>query len=120
MTKKKILVVEDEPVIAELISMLLEKEGYEVVGFSNNAGIKAQLHDSPVALVLLDLALGGQDGMDICDYIKSNEELKHIPVILISAHRDLEKIAGECAADGFILKPFELDGFAKRVKEFIR
>jgi DNA-binding response OmpR family regulator len=119
MMKKKILVVEDEPVIAELISMLLEKEGYEVASFSNNAGIKAQLHGSPVALVLLDLALGGQDGMDICDYIKSNEELKHIPVILISAHRDLEKIAGECAADGFILKPFELTGFAKRVKEFI-
>lgn len=119
MTKKKILVVEDEPVIAELISMLLEKEGYEVIGFSNNAGIRAQLHGSKVALVLLDLALGGQDGMDICDYIKANEELKHIPVILISAHRDLEKIASECAADGFILKPFELGSFVTSVQEFI-
>lgn len=120
MMKKKILVIEDEPVIAELISMLLEQEGYEVEGFSNIADAKAQLHGRTIALVLLDLVLGGQDGMDICDYIKTSEELKHIPVILISAHRDLENIATGCAADGFILKPFELAGFANRVKEFIR
>ena len=120
MAKKKILVVEDEPVITEMIRFLLEREGYEVVGFSGNAGVMAKLQNEQVALVLLDLALGAQDGLDICEQIKFREELKHIPVILMSAHRDLEKTAGECAADGYIVKPFELAVFAERIKEFIR
>jgi len=120
MAKKKILVVEDEPVITEMIRFLLEREGYEVVGFSGNAGVMARLQNEQVALVLLDLALGAQDGLDICEQIKLRDELKHISVILMSAHRDLEKIAGECAADGYIVKPFELAVFAERIKEFIR
>jgi DNA-binding response OmpR family regulator len=120
MMKKKILVIEDEPVIAELINMLLEQEGYQVISFNNNAGVKERLQDNEIALVLLDLTLGGQDGMDVCDHIKNNKDLKHIPVVLVSAHRDLEKIAGECAADGFILKPFDLATFGKTVQGYIR
>jgi two-component system alkaline phosphatase synthesis response regulator PhoP len=117
---KKILVVEDEPVVTEMVRFLLESEGYEVASFSSNAGVMAQLQDRAVALVLLDLALGGQDGLDICEHMKSSEDLRHIPLVLLSAHRDLEKIAGECGADGFIEKPFELSGFANKIKAFIR
>lgn len=115
--QKKIVVVEDEPVIAEMIRFMLEEEGYEVIAFNSKAGVMAELAQRPVALVLLDIALGQQDGLDICDDIKSVR--KEIPVILMSAHRDLEKIAGECGADGFILKPFELSGFAGSIRAFI-
>ena len=116
---KKIIVVEDEQVITEMIRFMLENEDYDVAAFNTNAGVIAQLQNEPAVLVLLDLALGAQDGLNICEHIKASESLKHIPVVLMSAHRDLEKIAGECDADGFIVKPFELSAFAKKIKSFI-
>jgi DNA-binding response OmpR family regulator len=116
--KKKILVIEDEPIIAEMICILLEIEGYKVISLSDEESIKDELNHKQVDLVLLDLNLVGYNGASICEYIKNNSDLKHIPVILVSANHNIEKIKEECGADDLIKKPFELTYFLQKIRSY--
>jgi len=67
---------------------------------------------------MLDLKLKDEDGRAICGYIKEQENLKQIPVILVSASGDLEQIAKDCHADDFIQKPFDIDHFMSKVHRY--
>ncbi len=116
--KKKILVIEDEPIIAEMICILLEIEGYKVISLNDEESIRDKRSYKQVDLVLLDLNLAGYSGTSICEYIKNDSDLKHIPVILVSANYDIEKIKDECGADDLIKKPFELTHFIQKVQEY--
>jgi len=118
--KKKILVIEDEPVIAEMISIILEEEGFSVVSLADTARARRKLHDKEVNMAMLDINLKGETGKSLCKYIKSHKDLKHIPVILVSANMDIENIRLECGADDFIRKPFDLDHFVKKVQAHSR
>jgi len=115
--RKSVLVIEDEPVIAEMISILLEVEGFNVISLADTTLARRKLHQKEVSLVMLDLRLQGEDGQSMCTYIKNNDDLKHIPVILVSANHDLEKIRKECGADDHIHKPFDLAHFISKVKQ---
>ena len=114
--KRKVLVIEDEPIIAEMMSILLEVEGFNVISSSDTAFARKKLANKDVNLVMLDLKLKGEDGRSMCAYIKGHADLKHIPVILVSANSDLEEITKQCGADDHIAKPFELDYFMNKVK----
>jgi DNA-binding response OmpR family regulator len=114
--KRKVLIVEDEPVIGEMMSILLEVGGYKVISLADTQSAKRRLHEREVGLVLLDLALKGEDGTAMCTYIKNDERLKHLPVILVSGNDDLETITRECGADDHIAKPFDLEYFMEKVK----
>lgn len=116
--KKKVLVIEDEPVIAEMMSILLEEDGYDVTSLADTARARQKLHSNEVDLVMLDLGLKGEDGQSMCAYIKGQDDLKHIPVILVSGNIDLEQIQEECGADDHIAKPFDLDYFMGKVQQF--
>jgi DNA-binding response OmpR family regulator len=116
--KNQVLVIEDEPVIAEMISILLEDEGYNVISLADTGMARRKLHAKEVDLVMLDLGLKGEDGRSMCAYIKGQDDLKHIPVILVSANADLEKIKKECGADDHIAKPFDLDHFMSKVRDY--
>lgn len=118
MMKEKVLIIEDEPVIAEMMSILLEVEGYQVISLADTGLARRKLHDKEVDLVMLDLGLKGEDGQSMCAYIKGHDDLKHIPVILVSANSDLEKIKIECGADDHIAKPFDLDHFMGKVRDY--
>jgi len=115
---KKVLVIEDEPVIAEMICILLETEGLKGISLADMAVARQKLHNDEVGLVLLDLNVKGENGSTMCEYIKGHDGLKHIPVVLVSANMDLEKIKGECGADDCIAKPFELSDFTRTVKQY--
>lgn len=114
--KRKVLIVEDEPVIGEMMSILLEVGGYKVISLADTQSARRRLHEKEVGLVLLDLALQGENGQAMCTYIKNDERLKHLPVILVSANSDLETITRDCGADDHIAKPFDLDHFMDKVK----
>ncbi|ASU34697.1 response regulator transcription factor [Mucilaginibacter xinganensis] len=116
--KKNVLVIEDEPVIAEMMSILLEEDGHHVVSLADTVRARQKLHDREVDLVMLDLGLKGEDGQSMCVYIKEHDDLKHIPVILVSANSDLEQIKKDCGADDHIAKPFGLDDFIGKVRSF--
>jgi DNA-binding response OmpR family regulator len=114
--KRKVLVIEDEPVIAEMMSILLEMGGYKVISLADTGMARRRLHEKEVGLVLLDLQLRGEDGQSMCNYIKTTEDIKHLPVILVSANTDLPQIAEHCGANDHIAKPFDLNFFMDKVK----
>jgi DNA-binding response OmpR family regulator len=115
---KRVLIIEDEPVIAEMMSILLETEGYTVISLADTGWARRKLHDKEVDLVMLDLNLGGEAGQSMCSYIKAQDDLKHIPVVLVSGNSDLEQISTDCGADDFIAKPFDLDNFIGKVQAY--
>lgn len=116
--KKRVLVIEDEPVIAEMVNIILQADGYKVISLNDYYNFKPKLRAAKADLVLLDLNLAGFSGRDICEYIKSQSDLKHIPVILLSANINIEKIKEECGADDLIKKPFDLDHFIDKVHTY--
>ncbi len=120
--KKRILLIEDEEDIAALIKLQAELLGYklhvEVDGLNGYRAIEREKPD----LVILDIMLPGQNGFDICRKIKSNPDLKNIPVVILSAKgEELDVILGlELGADDYVAKPFSPKILFSRIKAVLR
>jgi len=120
--KKRILLIEDEEDIAALIKLQAELSGYkmhvEVDGLNGYRAIEREKPD----LVILDIMLPGQNGFDICRKMKSNPELKNIPVIVLSAKgEEIDIILGlELGADDYVAKPFSPKVLFSRIKAVLR
>lgn len=117
-SKKKILIADDDPAILDVLSLFLEDVGYEVETTDDGATIQEARKGYP-DLMLLDIWMSGWNGRDICVLLKGQESTKHIPIILVSANRDTEKIAEEAGADDFLLKPFDLDKVLEKIEQYI-
>lgn len=122
MSKKRILLIEDEEDIAALIKLQAEISGYrlhvEVDGVNGYRAIEREKPD----LVLLDLMLPGENGLDVCRKMKNHPDLKNIPVIILSAKgEDLDVVLGlELGADDYIIKPFSPKVLFSRIKAVFR
>jgi DNA-binding response OmpR family regulator len=104
---KKILIVDDDTDILELLGILLPKHGFAVKKVTNGVDALRQAGLFAPDLILLDINVMG-DGKEICRQLKSGASpYKNIPVILFSAAGDLEKQMAQSKADGFIQKPFD-------------
>ncbi|MBU5487728.1 response regulator transcription factor [Clostridium sp. MSJ-8] len=119
---KKILIVDDEEHILELLDYNLKKEGY--LTYTCNNGIKAMevIGEVKPDLVLLDVMLPGMNGLEICKNIKRTPELDHISIIMITAKdEEIDKILGlELGADDYITKPFSVRELEARIKAVLR
>lgn len=115
--KKKILVADDDRGILDAIKMLLEEVGYEVKTLVDGQTVQMMNEYHP-NLLLLDIWMSGLDGRDICKQLKAQEQTKHIPIIMISANRETERIAKEVGADDFISKPFQMDDLLEKVAKY--
>ena len=107
--KKRILIVEDEPSILKLESVLLASKGYEVKGVGDGQAALDAVATMKPDLLLLDIMLPKIDGLEVCRQIKANEATRHIPVIMLSAKKGKKDLVmGEQAgADWYITKPFK-------------
>lgn len=114
---KRILLLEDEKEILELIQEILEGEGYNVIAF-NHYESAGNIMDFDPQLILLDIRLSNGYGHLLCEDLKANPKTAHIPVILVSGASNLEKIAGDYKADGFLAKPFDMEDLIKMVKKY--
>ncbi|MFS1510967.1 response regulator YycF [Chengkuizengella sp. SCS-71B] len=115
----KILVVDDEQPIADILKFNLEKEGYQVVcAFDGNTAVKMAYEEKP-DLVLLDLMLPEKDGMDVCREIRMK---LNTPIIMLTAKdTELDKVLGlEMGADDYVTKPFSTREILARVKAHLR
>ena len=115
--KKKVLVADDDPAILEGISLILEDAGYEVKTTVNGHTEKFAQEYAP-DVILLDIWMAGMDGRNICRSLKARKLTKHIPVIIISANKDTERIAKEAGADGFLAKPFDMKDLLSTVATY--
>jgi DNA-binding response OmpR family regulator len=113
---KNILVIEDEADICDIITIILEDEGYKVRSLSTADHYKIRLKESYPDLVLLDLNIAGFNGQIICEYIKSQFDLKTIPVILMSANINAAKVKEVCGAEDLLEKPFDIISLVNKVR----
>lgn len=120
--KKRILLIEDEEDIASLIKLQAEVSGYklhvEVDGVNGYRAIEREKPD----LVILDIMLPGENGLDVCRRIKSNPDLRDIPVIILTARsEELDVVLGlELGADDYVAKPFSPKVLFSRCKAILR
>lgn len=115
---KRILVVEDDHAIVEVVKIILEGEGYSIYTTDNADNIHGVIIESDPHLILLDIWLGGHDGGTIAKLLKSSSSTAHIPIIMTSANNETEKIAKSSGANGFLLKPFTIDELLQVVKKY--
>jgi len=122
MQKPTILLIEDEEDIASLIKLQAEMSGYklhvEVDGLNGLLAVKREKPD----LVVLDLMLPGQSGLDVCRKMKNDDDLKNIPIIMISAKsEEIDVVLGlELGADDYVTKPFSPKVLFSRIRAVLR
>ena len=115
--RPKLLVVEDDPNIVELLSASLRFAGFEVSAVTSGAQAVAVARAAPPDLVVLDIGLPGMDGWEVLDRIRKDETTKSIPVVVLTAHAEEEsrRRANEGGADAFVTKPFQPNDFRSTV-----
>jgi two-component system, OmpR family, phosphate regulon response regulator PhoB len=112
---KKIIVIEDNHDILDMIAYILEDEGYEVLSSLNSEPLKdIEVHGPD--LILLDDWLPDGYGHRLCAKLKENPDTSHVPVLLISSVINLPELAKKSKADGYIAKPFDINHLIGMVK----
>ncbi|WP_124054135.1 MtrAB system response regulator MtrA [Arcanobacterium ihumii] len=115
----RILVVDDDPGISEMVAILLESEGYDVTVCANGLNVLPLFRAERPELVLLDVMLPGLDGVSVCRQLREESD---VPIIMMSAKTDsVDVIAGlEAGADDYVTKPFDNSILLARVKARLR
>ena len=119
MSSSRILVVEDEPSIAEVINLYLKRAGYQVVVASDGEAALDALGGQFPDLIVLDIMLPGMDGMGITRHVRA---MGDVPIIMLTARREeADRIAGlELGADDYVVKPFSPQELVSRVRAVLR
>src|SRR3990172_3827997 len=119
MTKQKVLVVDDEENVCELISLYFGKAGYEVICAADGGEGLDKIREQRPDIVILDLMLPGMDGVDVCKEIRKTS---NIPLIMLTARVDeVDRVLGlEIGADDYVTKPFSPRELLARVKAVLR
>ena len=117
--KGAILIVEDDHAIARLLSAYLERDGYDTAWVGSGEDALAELSRRPFRLVVLDIALPGMDGFEVCRRIRGRTG---IPILIVSAREDeIDRVAGlETGADDYVVKPFSTREVVARVNAILR
>lgn len=118
MMPKTILLIENDPDVRNIISYVLQAEGYLVTTtavFADLDEIAAYYPD----LILIDEWVSEEPGHRLCLKIKTLERMMHIPVIILSTAMGIEQIMTECKANAFVRKPFDLQDLTDKVKELL-
>lgn len=122
MPKARILAVDDEEDILELVRYTLSREGYDVICVETGEDCLKQARQKQPNLIVLDLMLPGIDGLDVCKALKREDNTRAIPIVMLSAKGDDGDIVlgFELGADDYITKPFSGKVLAARVKSVLR
>ncbi len=120
--KIRILVIDDEQDILELVTYNLRKEGYLVETAKTGEEGLRMVRERPYQLIVLDLMLPGLSGMELCRIFKHDPATGHIPIIMLTARaEEIDKVTGlEMGAGDYITKPFSVREFGARVKSLLR
>lgn len=118
----KILVVDDEQPIRELVKYNLEREGYQVLQAADGVSALSKARNENPDLIVLDIMLPGEDGLSVCRSLNQDVQTRSIPIIMLSARgEEVDKVLGlEMGADDYITKPFSPRELVARVKARLR
>ena len=121
MAKPKILIVEDDPDISELIHFNLEKAGYQTVRAEDGEQALRLTQKHQPDLILLDLLLPGLNGLEVCRRLKRDPAVQHIPIMMVTAKGDeMDRVVGlELGADDYVVKPFSIREIILRIQKLL-
>lgn len=122
MAKPRVLIIEDEKALTEVLSYNLQRDGYEVqVCHDGRDGLRKAQTQIP-DLILLDLMLPGMDGLDVCRELRGGERTRHIPILMLTAKaEETDQIVGfSMGADDYVTKPFSVKVLLQRVRALQR
>jgi DNA-binding response OmpR family regulator len=111
-----ILLVDDDPQLMHVLAMFFDLEGYHVLKARDGEQALALLREYQPDIVLLDLAMPGVSGLEVCQHIRADKKLKDIPVLVFTAADNREEEVLAAGANAFIAKPYSLDGLRATVK----
>lgn len=114
---KQIMIVDDDRDILEFLYLMLAFEGYDVLVSTTAEEIQRLRPSDLPDLLLLDVMLSEEDGRVICQRLKTNEQTKGIPIIMLSAMVSERQVRQACPADDFLAKPFEMDTLLDKVEK---
>lgn len=108
MNKKKVMIVDDEAHIVELVKVVLEDTSYEILEAYDGEEAMAKIISEKPDLILLDIMLPRMDGYEVCKRLKADEATKSIPVVMLTAKgQEVDKVKGyQSGADSYMTKPF--------------
>ncbi len=115
-----ILVVEDDPQVARLIALVLQRSGYQSQIVSDGQSALLEARAKRPSMIFADLTIKGMAGDALCNALKKQPETKEIPYIVVSGDRDIADKARQCGADDYMGKPFEFDDLIRLVKKYAR
>ena len=118
-TAKKIFIFDDNLEILELCTEILEDLGCQVKTSPTTNNVEGQVSDYMPDLIFMDNWLPDISGIEATRMIKSNENLKNIPILYFSANSNIDALAKEAGADDYLAKPFDIDQFEEVVKKYI-
>lgn len=115
----KILVVDDDSGIGEMLKTLLEFYDFEVLVTENPNAVESLIQQEDIDLVLLDMLISGINGTDVCKRLRIDNEVSHIPVLMMSALHNAGSKCKAAGADDFIAKPFEMEELISKINEVL-
>lgn len=118
--KKKILIIDDDQAILDALELMLTDAGFDTQTVSSGEKVIDMIQTYIPNIILLDVLISGTDGRDIVKKLKDTPKIKDIPVIMLSAHPNIEKTVEEAGADDFLSKPFNIDDLLSLVSKYIR
>ncbi len=120
-SKKRVMVVDDDPDALMLMEKILIDEGFELIKVSNATEVGLKAAQMTPDLILLDFLMPEINGFEVCKALRNNETTRSIPIMAVTCltkERDIERIFA-CGADEYLPKPFKVDGLLEKVRELI-
>ncbi len=117
---KRILIIDDDPDILDMLNLVFQDEGYNVVT-SNTCTILDNVHEIAPDLLLLDVRIptSPKNGDQVCVELKSNNDTRKLPVLLVSGEVNLKEICAACGADDYLAKPYDLVNLSAKVHQLM-
>lgn len=117
--QRKILVCDDDPGVAGVLTVILKEEGFLINILSHGKGIQKRIQEFKPDLILLDVMMPGIDGKEITKILKRERETAKIPIIIFSALQNCAQIAKDIGADDFLPKPFDISDLVLKIKKYL-
>lgn len=117
MDKKRILIADDDQAILDAIQLMLQISDYTVDTVRDGTKVITRIKNSKPDLLLLDLWMSGINGVDICNEIRKNKDTQKLPIILVSANKDIKASAAKAQFDDVIAKPFDMYELLGKIKK---
>ncbi len=115
-----ILVVEDDPQVARLISLVLQRSGHKSHVVADGQSALDEAMQQRPSMIFADLTIKGMGGEALCSALKAHEETRNIPYVVVSGDRDIAEKARQCGADDYMGKPFEFEDLIRLVNKYAR